>query len=194
MVAPGAGPTPASAGTYYGCAQEGTSGRTLSGASTTSATMTLEMCRAFCDSKGFFFSGVEYSQQCYCGNSFANGGMMLTNNATCTMLCGGNKGETCGGGNRLSVFNSTTIGLPTPPSQPPVIAEAGGFTNGTWKYAACVVDIAQNSPSRSLTGPSWADGTMMTLENCAAFAQQWGMKYFGSESYQYHICECSNIY
>jgi hypothetical protein len=117
----------------------------------------------------------------YCGNSFANGGMMLSSNASCTMLCGGQKAETCGGGNRLSVFNSTSFGLPLPPSQPPVIAEAGGNNNGSWNYAACVVDVAQNSPSRSLTGPSYADGSAMTLESCAAFAQQWGQKYFGIE-------------
>jgi len=62
--APGAGPTPAAAGTYFGCATEGTNGgRALTGPSLTSNTMTLEMCRAFCDSKGYYFSGAEYATQ-----------------------------------------------------------------------------------------------------------------------------------
>jgi hypothetical protein len=70
LAAPGAGPTPAAAGTYFGCAQEGTNGRVLSGASMSSVNMTLEMCRAYCDSKGFFYSG---------GMSFPLPGMSITN-------------------------------------------------------------------------------------------------------------------
>lgn len=71
--APGAGPTPAAAGKYYGCATEGSGGRVLSGTSTTSSNMTLEMCRAFCDSKGFYFSGTEYSDQvCLINHNMSN--------------------------------------------------------------------------------------------------------------------------
>jgi len=103
---------------------------------------------------------------------------MLSSNTSCSMLCGGDKAETCGGGNRLSVFNSTVVTMPTPPSIKPIVAEAGGATNGSWHYAACILD--QGSP-RALSGPSYTDGTAMTLESCAAFAQQLGQQYFAIE-------------
>jgi len=104
FAAPGAGPTPAAAGVYVGCYSEGTSGRALSAASTTSPNMTLEYCRSFCTAKGYLYAGTEYADECYCGNSFVNGGALLASNASCDMICAGDNMQTCGGPNRLSVF------------------------------------------------------------------------------------------
>jgi hypothetical protein len=54
-------------------------------------------------------AGVEYAQECYCGNSFTNGGGASASSG-CTMACQGDVTQTCGGPNRLSVFsNNATV-------------------------------------------------------------------------------------
>ena len=54
-------------------------------------------------------AGVEYAQECYCGNSFTNGGGASASSG-CTMACNGDITQSCGGSSRLSVFsNNATI-------------------------------------------------------------------------------------
>lgn len=168
-VTPGAGPTPKAAGTYLGCATDpNTSGRSLTGASyTDSKNMTLESCRAFCDAKGFMLSGTEYTGECYCGNALVNGGALLTSNTTCNMLCSGAAGETCGGPNRLSLFNSTSYN--------PISAPA---TIGAFAYQGC---YQEGSTSRALRDLQQTNTTGMTLERCVAFCGANGFPYAGAE-------------
>ena len=64
--------------TDTGCIAEGTNGRALTGASTTSSNMSLAYCANFCQSKGFSLAGVEFGDECYCGNSFSNGASATT--------------------------------------------------------------------------------------------------------------------
>ena len=53
---------------------EAPNSRALTGASTTSSTeMTPQFCADFCATKGFYLSGTEYTQECYCGSSLVNG-------------------------------------------------------------------------------------------------------------------------
>lgn len=47
---------------YYGCQTEGTFARALAGKGTSSATMTVEVCEAFC--VGYDYFGMEYGQEC----------------------------------------------------------------------------------------------------------------------------------
>lgn len=168
-VTPGAGPTPAAAGTYLGCATDpNQSGRALTGASYADGkNMTLEGCRAFCDTAGFRLSGTEYSGECYCGNSLVNGGALLQDNATCSMYCSGAQGETCGGPNRLSLFNSTNYHPITAPQ-----------TIGAFAYQGC---YAEGTYSRALRDLTYRDGSAMTAESCVAFCGAKGFAYAGAE-------------
>ena len=59
--------------TDVGCIAEGSGGRALTAASTTSDSMSLNMCATFCQSKGFKLAGIEFGRECYCGNNFSNG-------------------------------------------------------------------------------------------------------------------------
>lgn len=87
--------------TSHGCMTEATDSRALSAASFASDSMTLESCATFCES--YLYFGVEYSRECYCGNSFNNGSIAAPS-ADCSMVCSGNGLEFCGGGNRLSSY------------------------------------------------------------------------------------------
>lgn len=72
--------------------------------------MTLEKCTTFCQKGGFAFAGLEYSSECYCGNTLANGATLSAFSTQCNMPCSGNAGQTCGGPNAITLF-STAAGL-----------------------------------------------------------------------------------
>lgn len=130
---------------YLGCYTEGSSGRALGGSSsysTTSNSMTVELCTAACYAKGYSYAGVEYSRECYCNN------IGITNSATsapggdsdCSMICNGNQAEYCGGSNRVSVYelknatNSSSVarrGLVH--SRHFFLSHLLGHSHGTWR-------------------------------------------------------------
>ncbi|RPD60379.1 WSC-domain-containing protein [Lentinus tigrinus ALCF2SS1-7] len=91
-----------------GCIAEGTSGRALTGASTTSPNMTRAVCANFCASKGFKLAGIEFSDECYCDNQVRNGASQSTITWNlCTNHCAGNENEICGGPARLTLLTAS---------------------------------------------------------------------------------------
>ncbi len=60
----------------------------------------LERCVDFCRGQGQFFAGLQYGDQCFCGNTFDHYGP-ATN---CNMPCTYDPGETCGGTWANSVY------------------------------------------------------------------------------------------
>ena len=107
------GPTPVpNSGkyTYQGCITEGTNSRAFAEAGTVATDMTVEKCALFCSQGSYTLMGVEYSSECYCANSTSPGAVPASDG--CTMTCGGNRSELCGGPNRLNVRTPHYIFLP----------------------------------------------------------------------------------
>ena len=152
-------------GRYQGCVTEANGARALTGASTTSGTMTNAKCAAFCAKFAYF--GTEYASECYCGNS-RDSTSASAPAADCNMACSGAAGETCGAGNRLSLYSNDKF-----VDAPPALA---GYT-----YQGC---YTENNP-RVLSAASTSNGTSMTYESCAAFCDGYalvGLEY-GAECY-----------
>ncbi|KAI0697984.1 copper radical oxidase [Cytidiella melzeri] len=142
-------------------------GRTLASASFTNTTgMTTESCISFCDQQGFVYAGTEFSQECYCGDFFANGGTNTTA-SDCNMACTGNSAEICGAGNRLSVFWSGV----TPPPPPSTVASVG-----LWESLGCYSDGAPRTLTVTMdpTGPN-------SIETCTASCFNAGYPLAGTE-------------
>lgn len=117
--------------TYSGCYTDAVGSRTLSGAGTYSGTaMSASACISFCSSRGFPFAGTEYSAECFCGSQVA-AGATLRPDTECNMACSGAPGESCGGPNRLSVYNSgqTTPSGPVTNPGPPGWISRGCYTD-----------------------------------------------------------------
>ncbi|KAJ7752824.1 hypothetical protein DFH07DRAFT_921710 [Mycena maculata] len=91
---------------YVGCATDG-SARALS-YSFTSSSLTQDSCIATCDSLGYIYGAPEYTNQCYCGSTLANGLGVSTASAECNMPCAGNSSQICGGNYRMSLFQKTS--------------------------------------------------------------------------------------
>lgn len=161
-----------------GCYTEATNMRALTGNAYFDDLMTVEKCATACGN--FYWFGVEYGRECYCGNSL-NPGSIPAPPSDCSFACPGNAQETCGAGNRLNMYTKTSNPAPPPPP-PPVptgYASLGCYTEAT--------------VGRALTSKATADDAMsveMCAESCAGFA------YFGVEWHRevrmlnYDLCLC----
>jgi hypothetical protein len=184
------------ASNYLGCYSDNAgSGRTLTGPNLNlQNNMTIEACGAFCSQGnngiGYQYYGLEFSTQCehqyvrslmrvladialgWCGNSIANGGILLTptsspTNDTCSMRCAGNEPDICGGPAVLSLYNSTAY---VSPRHKPSI--------GKYKPQGCLLD--PNTNGRALQGASIQD-PHMTEEKCVKYCLGRSYRYAGME-------------
>ncbi|KAF8525138.1 copper radical oxidase [Hysterangium stoloniferum] len=149
-------------------------GRTLQGSSFADTVhMTQESCTTFCDAGHWVFAGVEFGQECYCGNVTLNGGTNVTF-SDCNMPCVGNPAETCGGPSRLDFFWN---GKQPPP--PPTTLQSFG----QWESLGCYSDDVN---ARTLSVPMGVSGPMtvqLCLDACFTAGYHLGGVEFAVECY-----------
>lgn len=86
---------------YIGCYSEATTVRALTGRIPPAPAngFTIELCEAAC--MGYTYFGMEYSNQCFCGNTINAGSVNQSSSSPstngCSMPCTGNRNEYCGG-------------------------------------------------------------------------------------------------
>ncbi|KAF4575259.1 WSC domain-containing protein [Pleurotus pulmonarius] len=100
---------------YQGCYTDSVSDRTLSHSHHVDGGITIESCVAFCSTNGFSFAGLEFGDECFCGNSI--GASTKKSDSECAMVCSGNLAEFCGGRDRLTLYS--TGDAEEPPEEPP---------------------------------------------------------------------------
>ncbi|KAL8696378.1 MAG: hypothetical protein Q9224_002825 [Gallowayella concinna] len=163
--------TPSQAGyTYAGCYTDLTSGRVLTGKSSSTSTNTYKTCAAYCS--GYTYFGVEYGSECYCGNQFSNPTAPAPKGETeCNRKCSGDATQVCGAGGRMNLFKSLTQG--------PTNATIPGYT-----YSGCFTD---SGSARVINGKYNYDDAL-TIEKCAGLCK--GYKIFGTEYTRQ--CYCGN--
>ncbi|KAL9113797.1 MAG: hypothetical protein Q9227_002243 [Pyrenula ochraceoflavens] len=181
---------------YQGCYTEGTNGRALNGLLNPipGAQVSVENCTTAC--QGYAYAGMEYSQECYCGNSLGAGSVLATGGSDpnangCSMTCGANATEYCGGANRLSLYKtnntaasssiSNTNPTPTPTGGPVTVQKAG-----VWTYYGCVSEATNGRALSALQNPIPAQSN--SVENCTSACSGYayaGMEYSGE-------CYCGN--
>ena len=61
-----------------------------------------EKCNELC--LGFAYAGVQYSEECFCGNSLPSEYLIAETN--CNMKCAGNENQICGGVRAINVFST----------------------------------------------------------------------------------------
>ncbi|EHK19381.1 glycoside hydrolase family 55 protein [Trichoderma virens Gv29-8] len=105
----GSAPPPVATGwNFRGCYTDSVDARALIAESVPGGptSMTVEACQTVCKGLGYVLAGLEFADECYCGNSLANGATIAPDgNAQCNMNCAGNAAETCGGSNRLDIYS-----------------------------------------------------------------------------------------
>ncbi|KAI9836466.1 MAG: hypothetical protein M1819_001498 [Sarea resinae] len=184
-----------SVGSYIsiGCYSEGNGSRALTSKeiAAPSSGQTVESCAAGC--AGYTYFGVEYSDECYCGNTLSEGSAPEAGDAStsgCSMTCSGNSTEYCGGENRLNIYQANSSTLPTtftssspsstssaapdplPTSDPVIVAGNANFT-----YVACYAEPMNGV--RALANLVVANDSMtveICLESCYMY-QYAGLEY-----------------
>lgn len=111
--------------------QVGSHGRTLNSLTFNSANMTIPTCTAKCSAEGYAFSGLEYSDQCWCGPFEP-----LQTSTACNMACSGNGADVCGGSNALSVYYDSSLASKANPT-PSCGSLPQGYSICKWDGATC---------------------------------------------------------
>ncbi|KAH8903346.1 WSC-domain-containing protein [Coniochaeta sp. PMI_546] len=100
-----AGTTPTeSPYTFTGCFAEPAGARALPQLYA-STKMTIELCHLDCSLAGYSYAGLEYSTECWCGNSIPD--LAPLGPESCNAACAGDATETCGGSNALQLYTVT---------------------------------------------------------------------------------------
>ncbi|KAI8635344.1 hypothetical protein F5Y19DRAFT_8141 [Xylariaceae sp. FL1651] len=93
--------------TYQGCYADNLNNmRTLPWQVLQPGTMTASSCLYQCGLFGYAAAGLEYGQECYCGDpmDITAAGSTLQPESSCNIVCAGNASAICGGGSRLSTY------------------------------------------------------------------------------------------
>ena len=98
---------------YLGCFRDqgdpyGLRGRDLAAFGFGSDRMTPSLCIRQCARRGYRYAGVQYSSQCFCGNSYGKYGRA----SNCNMHCNGDKSKICGGTWANSVYDVSHLNVP----------------------------------------------------------------------------------
>ncbi|KAH9485994.1 WSC domain-containing protein [Psilocybe cubensis] len=143
---------------FSGCFKDvvGTSQRTLI-QSIPIPGVTIERCTTACGASGFTMAGLEFGQECWCGNQFNP----LAGNVTaaltdCSRACEADHTELCGAANRLSVYTVP----PVVSSSSAAVPHSSSSTSVAPTVSASTVAIS--SISAAPTSTSVKTGTTVT--------------------------------
>ncbi|EJT81714.1 hypothetical protein GGTG_01690 [Gaeumannomyces tritici R3-111a-1] len=156
---------------YSGCYNDVKKPDTLSFKSPLSReNMTVEMCVADCKGNGYRYAGLEYYGDCYCGAS-VNG--PEATEAECNLPCTGNKNQTCGGNDRISIW------------QDPTFKHINETNIEHFKNIGCYTSNANGGktlayPVQDVTGQTWDESTA-TTSKCLAACKSKGFPFAGTE-------------
>lgn len=186
---------------YMGCYAE-SGGRTINAAGLNTNDMTIEKCGAFCISKGYALFGVEYAQECYCGNTIA-ASSTITTDSKCNMACKGSNAEYCGAGSLMMLYgknavSSSSLSLSSSSTSTSAAPSSSAITSPVSSIVTSSSSVSQATTTsisalsnysymgcynethdrRALNG-NGRTGSSNNLESCAAFCS--GYAYFGVE-------------
>lgn len=146
-------------------------------------------CIRICALKGYSMAGVEYGDECRCGNSWNGGAPAIASDSECAMPCVGDTSQKCGGAWRIRVYASGSASLDptTTSSNPSATATAASLPSGWQVTMACAVDVPSRVLSSyliilSLNTPS------ACISTCAAKGYSYSGVQYGNE------CYCANDY
>jgi hypothetical protein len=101
---------------YLGCALDtGTPRPVTSKSYYYAGNTTIESCTAYCKSNNYYYTGMEFGNQCYCSNILQQPTQSPLNcGQQAHMVCSGNLLEYCGGQNVMQVWTDPTFAGPIP--------------------------------------------------------------------------------
>ncbi|KAL8719798.1 MAG: hypothetical protein Q9225_003233 [Loekoesia sp. 1 TL-2023] len=165
---------------YKGCYVDNVNGRILLNGQPASSTQTVEKCVAACQAAGYSVAGLEYSTECFCGNALVNGPAPAAE-SQCSMNCGGDPTEKCGGGSRMSVYYTGDLIIY------PVATIQKTDLPGKWEYKGCISEGTDKRIWKYQTILTKTNSATECLSRCAQFGFMAGGMEYGTE------CFCGDV-
>ncbi|XP_014241723.1 uncharacterized protein LOC106662269 isoform X1 [Cimex lectularius] len=134
-----------------------------------------QICANYCEQRGFKFIGLQYSYECFCSNTRPTFHLSAYENE-CNMQCAGNVHDICGGGLRLSVYESDNA-----------VAGVTTLTADNSRYVGCFKEIS--AATRLLPNEQKNFVGDLTVEKCISHCLSKGFDYAGTQ-YGFE-CFCS---
>ncbi|KAJ6495160.1 WSC-domain-containing protein [Mycena sanguinolenta] len=156
--------------------RDSTSGRALHHlVAVSSPNMTVESCLDACAAGGFILGGVEFGEECYCGNALL---YEYGSSEACDMPCSGNASEFCGGPDALNLYQFADTPFTTGPPSPV-------FRYKNWGLWACI----NEGPSLFPHGPLISiPAEQMTVDRCLDGCEAAGYNVAGLQDGQNCYC------
>ncbi|TFK22851.1 copper radical oxidase [Coprinopsis marcescibilis] len=179
---PPGGPQPVEVGlpttwTYGGCYTDNINGRVMGYVGGADPAQTVQTCIGICAAEDFTLAGIEFGAECFCGNSLINGPEKV-GDGQCSMGCGGDNEQACGGPNLMSVYTSTgdVDVVPVPTTQIDNLP-------GNYKYEGCLVEAVgfRIIPNQILWERN--NSAVACMEQCAKFGFPVSATEYGYECY-----------
>ncbi|KAJ7020180.1 hypothetical protein C8F04DRAFT_1051154 [Mycena alexandri] len=164
-----------------GCQGDSTSARALKHlVAVASPNVTVESCLDSCAAGGYILGGVEFGDECYCGNAllYAYGASQA-----CDKLCSGNASEFCGGPKALNLYQFADTPFTTGPA-------SLVFEYKRWQWWGCMDELFPLGPRLLPHGPlAPIPGEQMTVERCLDGCEAAGYNAAGLEAGQECYCD-----
>ena len=139
-----------------GCAIDSDTTRVLTGPSLVyQPQMTIDTCLTWCEDQGYAFAGVEWGQECYCGNTVPS--TITYSDSLCTTTCTGDASEDCGGLLGLDLYELISSATACP-------------VNSTTNAAVSGVALAVVSSSTTMMASATTASASLTATQVAAAA------------------------
>jgi hypothetical protein len=112
--------------------------------------MTVESCLDACAAEGLNLAGVEYSRECFCGNTIVGNNRPI-DNSKCNMACNGNSNQLCGGPGALNLYVNNNYQFTEGPAS--VVQSYNGWeVTQCWQYVyQSLIEVYANSIVQRLT-------------------------------------------
>ncbi|KZO96175.1 glycoside hydrolase family 71 protein [Calocera viscosa TUFC12733] len=179
--------------TDMGCYVDASS-RVLTSMYADSLSMTIEWCENYCLSSGYIYAGIEYAEECMCGNTIntGSGQGVLATDGRCNMGCLGNTAEQCGGTWGIQIYkygssSTSTTTTMTTATTTTTATTASASPSQTWVNLGCRVDVS----ARALSGYAMQSSSM-TVEVCQNYCSGNGFQLAGLENGD--ECWCGNSF
>ena len=161
--------------TYQGCLYDDAEKRTFPYQIDFLSNNTAKNCLSLCAEFGYGAGGMEYAEQCFCGDQshvLAAGSKFMAD-SDCNMPCTGNASHICGAGNRISFYNWTG---------PPLT---------TWNYAS---GNAAGIYEFLISGPLIPLVTTLGINNKVTFVEKFGTSPANNSTgaYEFDVTEVGN--
>jgi hypothetical protein len=158
--------------------------------------MSVENCNDKCEVDNYLLSGVEFGHECWCDHAVNDEYHVKVDDSECNMACSGNSTESCGGANRIAIYeNNFTQVVDTVQRSDPKSGALGARTAGGQPQfipTGCYPDSTTNRTLRYyMSSVSEDDGNAMTQDACNIACYVAGYIYAGVEYGQECFCDSS---